>query len=115
LLRVCFLFDRGSPQALTGTTTVSISVINVNDDPPTFSQDRVTITVKEERPSATSLYNMTARDGDEDAQLLYSPVWPASTGYKDNVNVSLHILQVFTRETFYALMDTTVMILMMMM
>jgi hypothetical protein len=101
------VFDRGSPQALTGTTTVSISVINVNDDPPTFSQDRVTITVKEGRSSGTSLYNMTAIDGDENALLSYTAVWPASSGYKDNVNVSLHILQVFTRETFYALMDTT--------
>ena len=71
--------DRGSP-AFTATTTVSVSVNNVNDDPPIFTSKQLTVTFAETgRPGATITY-YNATDGDDDARLVYSVLWGQSSG-----------------------------------
>ncbi|TRY68197.1 hypothetical protein DNTS_025755 [Danionella cerebrum] len=62
--------DGGSP-SLSSTATVSIHVLNVNDNRPTFQQQFYNITVKEHTPVGTCILQVNARDADDET-VLYS-------------------------------------------
>ena len=57
--------DKGSP-ALTGTSTVSISVTNVNDITPVCPNSVYTTSVAEDAATSTSLLTVACTDGDGD-------------------------------------------------
>ena len=86
--------DRGSP-ARTATTTVSVTVDNVNDDPPLFSSPRLSLSFKETATHGRTIVRNEAVDGDDDAHLVYSINWSNSTGLDENQQpVSTSVLQV---------------------
>ena len=58
--------DSGDP-ALTGTTTVQIEVLNLNDNPPTFLESSYHGTVSEDDSHGTSILFVTATDLDHDS------------------------------------------------
>lgn len=74
--------DRGSP-ALTATTTVSITVDNINDFTPEFTPSQISVSVLENlgRGRAIPGARLAAVDKDEDAHLLYNIAWHNSSGY----------------------------------
>lgn len=94
--------DRGSP-SLTSSVTVSVDVINVNDDPPKFQARVVTVTPREQQSPGSPVFDFAARDGDEDALLRYTVLWNQSEGFNDN-QTKLHTaaLQVSNTKWFFS-------------
>lgn len=62
--------DEGVPQ-MTGTATIRVHIIDVNDNQPTFPQPRI-ITVSEGIELGTVLTVMSANDVDQSPHLIYS-------------------------------------------
>lgn len=62
--------DEGVPQ-MTGTATIRVNIIDVNDNLPTFPQNRV-VTVSEGIELGTILTVMSANDVDQSPNLIYS-------------------------------------------
>ncbi|XP_071425969.1 protocadherin gamma-A6-like isoform X11 [Pithys albifrons albifrons] len=56
--------DAGDP-ARTGTARIHVTVLDVNDNPPMFSQSEYTVRVPEDVPVGSTLVTVTATDGDE--------------------------------------------------
>ncbi|KAL8620286.1 hypothetical protein ACOMHN_042021 [Nucella lapillus] len=85
--------DKGSPPK-TATTTVTVHVNNVNDDPPRFDPPKVSTRVPEEQAPGTVVYSFSAIDNDEDALLRYRIVWDQSFGYDEDLKqVNQSVLQ----------------------
>uniref|UniRef100_A0A3Q2CYE1 Cadherin domain-containing protein n=1 Tax=Cyprinodon variegatus TaxID=28743 RepID=A0A3Q2CYE1_CYPVA len=65
--------DGGEPQ-LSGTMRVEISVLDVNDNAPLFTQETYTVTVMETTPIGTILSTVSAVDADEgsNGKVVYS-------------------------------------------
>ncbi|XP_076446801.1 cadherin-23-like [Babylonia areolata] len=85
--------DRGSP-AFTASTTVSVVVDNINDDPPRFVMPQLTVSFPETSTGSVTIANCSATDGDADADLKYAVLWNASTGLDDRQQtVSSQVLQ----------------------
>uniref|UniRef100_A0A3P8V8S0 Protocadherin beta-16-like n=1 Tax=Cynoglossus semilaevis TaxID=244447 RepID=A0A3P8V8S0_CYNSE len=66
-------FDGGDPQ-LSGTTQIHITVLDVNDNAPVFTQAIYKVTLQENTPKTTLLLTVTATDSDHgiNALLTYS-------------------------------------------
>ncbi|KAL6039647.1 hypothetical protein STEG23_012574, partial [Scotinomys teguina] len=64
----------GQPGALSGTTTVSIRLSDINDNKPIFKESFYRFTVSESAPSGTSIGEIMAYDDDigENAEMDYS-------------------------------------------
>uniref|UniRef100_W5KLY4 Protocadherin-16 n=1 Tax=Astyanax mexicanus TaxID=7994 RepID=W5KLY4_ASTMX len=64
--------DRGTP-SLSSTATVEITVLDVNDNSPTFTSSSYTVDVSEDAAVGSSLLDVTAKDADEgqNGQILY--------------------------------------------
>ncbi|KAL8620285.1 hypothetical protein ACOMHN_042020 [Nucella lapillus] len=85
--------DKGSPPQ-TATTTVTVHVNNVNDDPPRFDPPKVSTRVPEVQAPGTVVYSFSAIDNDEDALLRYRIVWDQSFGYDEDLKqVNQSVLQ----------------------
>ena len=56
----------------TNAVTISVNVSDVNDNPPIFTNLPTTLTVSEDTPVGTVLYQVTAEDFDFDATVQYS-------------------------------------------
>ncbi|XP_051540556.1 protocadherin gamma-C5-like isoform X2 [Myxocyprinus asiaticus] len=65
--------DSGVPSLKT-TKTVNVKVLDVNDNPPVFSQSSYIVYMKENSPPGASLFSVSASDTDQDknAKLTYS-------------------------------------------
>ncbi|XP_071105206.1 cadherin-23-like [Haliotis cracherodii] len=74
--------DRGNPPR-SGTTSVTVHIININDETPVFAQTSVTRSVKENQNASQVLYQVSAKDDDEDALLNYTVVWSGSEAFDD--------------------------------
>ncbi|XP_067670754.1 protocadherin Fat 4-like [Haliotis asinina] len=74
--------DRGNPP-LSGTATVTVNIININDETPVFSQSSVTLRVEENKHASQVLYTLSAEDDDEDASLNYTIIWSESEAFDD--------------------------------
>ncbi|XP_038820726.1 protocadherin-16-like [Salvelinus namaycush] len=64
--------DRGSP-ALSSTATVEVTVLDVNDNSPSFSSSSYTVDVSEDAAQGTTVLEVTATDADEgeNGKVLY--------------------------------------------
>ncbi|XP_028838477.1 protocadherin gamma-C5-like isoform X19 [Denticeps clupeoides] len=56
--------DSGSP-ALKSTKIINVRILDVNDNPPVFSQASYNVNVQENNPAGTSLFSVTATDNDQ--------------------------------------------------
>lgn len=56
-------YDNGSPR-LTGTTYVTVDIIDVNDKPPTFEIERPLIRIRENYAVGRNIHQIKAHDGD---------------------------------------------------
>ncbi|XP_041364065.1 cadherin-23-like [Gigantopelta aegis] len=74
--------DRGNPP-LSTSTTVRISVSNINDEKPTFDSESYTTNVTENVDN-TIFYNCAAHDTDADSELRYTILWARSTASDEN-------------------------------
>ena len=73
--------DRGSP-SLTGSATVNITVIDVNDRPPKFiTSNRFVARVDDDVPIGRVVVNCTAMDPDKSASLQYAMIDGSVKGY----------------------------------
>ncbi|XP_048088248.1 protocadherin gamma-C5-like isoform X10 [Alosa alosa] len=65
--------DAGTPSLKT-TKMINVKVLDVNDNPPVFSQSHYNVFLKENNPAGSSLFSITATDKDQgkNAKLLYS-------------------------------------------
>ncbi|KAM8848077.1 uncharacterized protein ACB058_011861 [Synchiropus picturatus] len=79
--------DGGEPQ-MTGTMMIQITVLDVNDNAPVFTQRVYKATITENSPKGTVVAVVTASDADRDAnaKILYS-----ITNSLDNVNIYFEI------------------------
>lgn len=59
-----FAIDGGAPVAKTGSTTLIVNVIDVNDNRPRFTNNAYDVTVPENTPPGTSVLQVSATDGD---------------------------------------------------
>uniref|UniRef100_A0A9J7YL98 FAT atypical cadherin 1a n=1 Tax=Cyprinus carpio carpio TaxID=630221 RepID=A0A9J7YL98_CYPCA len=66
--------DRGSPRRLSSLTTVSVSILDINDNPPVFERREYTATIAEDIPVGTQVLQVHAasRDTEEGAEITYS-------------------------------------------
>ena len=67
--------DQGTPP-LTETVSVNVTIEDINDNPPVFSDSNFTVTVAENLPVGTRFLNVTASDSDigDNALLAWSIV-----------------------------------------
>ncbi|XP_073685640.1 protocadherin gamma-C5-like isoform X37 [Garra rufa] len=63
--------DSGVP-SLKSTKTVNVKILDVNDNPPVFSQRSYTVYIKENSPPGASLFSVSASDIDQDKNALLS-------------------------------------------
>ncbi|XP_048088256.1 protocadherin gamma-C5-like isoform X11 [Alosa alosa] len=65
--------DSGTP-SLKSSRIIKVEVLDVNDNPPFFSQSSFNVFVRENNPAGSSLFSITATDKDQDknAKLMYS-------------------------------------------
>lgn len=72
---IVYAVDRGTP-SLSSSTTVAITVEDVNDNPPSFSTDTIKMFVAENSPIGSTIGEIIAFDPDEgpNAEILYSIV-----------------------------------------
>jgi len=72
--------DKGSPP-LTETVSVNITILDVNDNSPVFSQSLFTVVVSESLPVDSRFLNVTASDADiGDNALLTWSIMSGNTG-----------------------------------
>lgn len=72
--------DKGSPP-LTETVSVNVTILDVNDNPPVFSENPFTVTVSENIPVGSRFLNVTASDADiGDNALLTWSIMSGNTG-----------------------------------
>ncbi|XP_057188833.1 protocadherin Fat 1a isoform X3 [Triplophysa rosa] len=66
--------DRGSPRRLSSLSTVSISILDINDNPPVFERREYTATVAEDVSVGTQLLRVhaTSRDTEAGAEITYA-------------------------------------------
>ncbi|XP_056592721.1 protocadherin Fat 1a isoform X2 [Triplophysa dalaica] len=66
--------DRGSPRRLSSLTTVSISILDINDNPPVFERREYTATVAEDVSVGTQVLRVhaTSRDTEAGAEITYA-------------------------------------------
>uniref|UniRef100_A0A8C1VAA5 FAT atypical cadherin 1a n=1 Tax=Cyprinus carpio TaxID=7962 RepID=A0A8C1VAA5_CYPCA len=66
--------DRGSPQRLSSITTVSVSILDINDNPPVFERREYTATVAEDILVGTQVLRVHAasRDTEAGAEITYA-------------------------------------------
>ncbi len=66
--------DRGSPRRLSSLTTVSVSILDINDNPPVFERREYTATIAEDIPVGTQVLRVHAasRDTEAGAEITYS-------------------------------------------
>uniref|UniRef100_A0A673FPV6 FAT atypical cadherin 1a n=1 Tax=Sinocyclocheilus rhinocerous TaxID=307959 RepID=A0A673FPV6_9TELE len=66
--------DRGSPRRLSSLTTVSVSILDINDNPPVFERREYTATIAEDILVGTQVLRVHAasRDTEAGAELTYS-------------------------------------------
>uniref|UniRef100_A0A672LHY1 Protocadherin Fat 1-like n=1 Tax=Sinocyclocheilus grahami TaxID=75366 RepID=A0A672LHY1_SINGR len=69
-----FATDRGSPRRLSSLTTVSVSILDINDNPPVFERREYTSTVSEDIPVGTQVLRVHAasRDTEAGAEITYA-------------------------------------------
>ena len=73
--------DRGNPPK-SNTTTVVISVTNINDELPTFDKE-IYVAKVFENVNNNKFYNITAHDPDADSHLHYTILWSRSLGFDE--------------------------------
>ncbi|XP_075061015.1 protocadherin gamma-B2-like [Mixophyes fleayi] len=80
--------DRGSP-ALSVTKTITLSISDVNDNPPAFEKSNYIVYIQENNLPGTSVYGIHASDLDykENAKITFSIV----TNITDSIPVSLFV------------------------
>ncbi|TRY88066.1 hypothetical protein DNTS_000045, partial [Danionella cerebrum] len=59
--------DRGSPRTLSSISTVTISILDINDNPPVFERREYTTTVAEDIPVGTQVLRVHAASRDTEA------------------------------------------------
>jgi tetrahydromethanopterin S-methyltransferase subunit A len=57
--------DRGTPQQRSATTTIPVTVRDVNDNAPIFQPDSYAVQIREDAPRDSSVVQVTASDADE--------------------------------------------------
>ncbi|XP_006824531.1 cadherin EGF LAG seven-pass G-type receptor 2 [Saccoglossus kowalevskii] len=62
--------DQGDPPK-SATTQISITILDVNDNPPTFTQSEYNVVVEEDARPGTSVATVTATDADEESSVSY--------------------------------------------
>ncbi|XP_063058928.1 protocadherin gamma-C5-like [Engraulis encrasicolus] len=65
--------DSGSP-AMKTSKIIKVEILDVNDNPPVFSQSAYNVFLRENNPAGSSVFSITATDKDQDknAKLIYS-------------------------------------------
>ncbi len=63
--------DSGVP-SLKSTKSVNLKILDVNDNPPVFSQPSYTVYIEENSPPGASLFSVSASDIDQDKNAILS-------------------------------------------
>uniref|UniRef100_A0A8C6HNE7 Cadherin, EGF LAG seven-pass G-type receptor 1 n=1 Tax=Mus spicilegus TaxID=10103 RepID=A0A8C6HNE7_MUSSI len=68
--------DRGSPNPLSASVGIQVSVLDINDNPPVFEKDELELFVEENSPVGSVVARIRANDPDEgpNAQIMYQIV-----------------------------------------
>ena len=90
-----------SDGVLSTTTSVVITVLDINDNPPQFEQDLIKLTLAENTPASTTLTTLTATDVDSgpNALVFYSVHPDNSTLFGISGDGALSTLEAFDYET----------------
>lgn len=64
--------DRGWPRPLSAVCTVTVSVLDLNDDPPVFQRHDYVATVPEDVAAGTQVLRVHAASRDAEAQISYA-------------------------------------------
>ncbi|XP_064810554.1 protocadherin alpha-4-like isoform X24 [Oncorhynchus masou masou] len=92
--------DEGTPP-LSSTSVITVSVSDVNDNAPRFSEPIINVYVKENRPVGDVIYTMSAfdPDSDENAKVTYS-LLDKSVSISSSVNINSDIGDIVSLQTF---------------
>ncbi|XP_011505905.1 PREDICTED: cadherin-23 [Ceratosolen solmsi marchali] len=82
---IVYAIDSGTPIRETATTTVSVTIIDVNNKPPVFIDSTHLIYVSERAAIGEMVLKLTATDPDSDAEIEYSIVEPIKAVDKTGV------------------------------
>nr|KAG5709455.1 hypothetical protein BaRGS_023137 [Batillaria attramentaria] len=89
---IVLALDRGDPPR-SSNATVSISLLDVNDKPPSFVSARKEVSIYENSSVSTSVWQMTAEDKDTDPLLVYSLLLNDSQAATDrDASVSMEVV-----------------------
>ncbi|XP_066284098.1 cadherin-23-like [Branchiostoma lanceolatum] len=93
-----YVRDQGTPQ-FSGETTVTVYVLDLNDNTPNFTQTSYSITIEENLAQGTSILTVSATDGDSgtNADITYS-ISPSSTSGVQFYNIDSTSGQISVRE-----------------
>lgn len=64
--------DRGWPRPLSAICTVTVSVLDLNDDPPVFQRRDYVVTIPEDVAAGTQVLRVHAASRDSEAQISYA-------------------------------------------
>ncbi|XP_014206917.1 cadherin-23 [Copidosoma floridanum] len=73
---IVYAIDSGTPIRETATTTVTVTIIDVNNKPPVFENSTYLVYVSERAAIGETVLKVTAVDPDVDAEIEYSIVEP---------------------------------------
>lgn len=85
---VVVAIDAGFPFPETATTTVQVSISDVNDEPPRFLRQGYTSHISERAEIGSNVINVTAKDPDLNSELSYSIIEPISALSKSGLKLN---------------------------
>ncbi|XP_058795727.1 cadherin EGF LAG seven-pass G-type receptor 3 [Phymastichus coffea] len=101
---VIYAIDSGTPIKETATTTVTVTIVDVNNKSPVFPNSTYTVYVSERASIGEIILKLTAEDPDTDANIEYSIVEPITA--VDKAGVAL-MNNIYDYKTTFRINKTT--------
>ncbi|XP_057327404.1 cadherin-23 isoform X2 [Microplitis mediator] len=105
---IVYAVDSGTPVRETATTTVTVTILDVNNKPPKFSNSTYLVYVSERAAIGDSVLKVTATDPDTDSKLKYSIVEPINA--VDKTGVALKSTSPYDYKSAFRINSTSGMI-----
>ncbi|XP_034950821.1 cadherin EGF LAG seven-pass G-type receptor 1 isoform X2 [Chelonus insularis] len=102
---VVYAVDSGTPVRETATTTVTVSILDVNNKPPKFNNLTYLVYVSERAALDDTVLKVSATDPDSDAKLRYSIIDPIKA--VDKTGVALKSTSSYDYKTAFKINSTT--------
>lgn len=102
---IIYAVDSGTPVRETATTTVTVNILDVNNQPPVFTNATYLVYVSERASLGDSVLKVTALDPDSDGKIEYSFVEPIKA--VDKTGVALKSTTPYDYKTAFRINSTS--------